>query len=203
MRRLLSLFLLALLALGTLGLTACGSDDKDKPDAQKAEEHADEAPRGKSKIHDVSPICPQVAVVRGLDLLRDYGRETGGDDQLVAAARLLKVEGTCEYTDAGVDVLYSLNMAAKRGPRLGGAHYSLPLFVAIMDPSGQVVDKNQMAVDLTFSSDDKVINHAEAMHVFIPMNKMERNNGPSYRILTGFQLSPEQATEAKAKMLPR
>jgi hypothetical protein len=201
------------LLLASLLLSACGSDDETKPDTEKSEEKkteekkSDEHKNYKNKIATADPICPQVAVVRGLDIVRDYGNENPDPGQLVAAAKLLGVVGDCEYTDAdsdngaGIDVAFHINMAAKRGPRLGGLHTSFPIFVAVLDPSGEVLNKNQMTINVNFSSEDPLANHAEAMHVFIPLAKDKKNTGPYYRVLAGFQLTTAQADQAKAALI--
>lgn len=192
MRLPIALFLLA----ASLLLSACGSDDADKKTAKVEDEKA--AEHKAEKIHTVSPICPQVAIVRGLDVVRDYGHENPDTSQLVAAAKLRDVKGDCEYRDDGIDVAFRLSMAAKRGPRLGGMQASFPIFVAVVDPSGEVLNKNQMTAEVKFSSDEATAMHEESLHVFIPLPKAQHSTGPFYKILSGFQLSPEQAQQAKA-----
>lgn len=194
-----SLWLALMVMASSLVLASCGSSDDAKPDAEK-EQHAEE--KVKSKIKAPTPICPQVAVVRGLDLARDYGNEIPADNQLVAAAKMLKIEGDCEYNDKGIDVTFKVDMAAKRGPRLGGNHVSFPIFVAVLDPADTVLNKNQMTVDINLPSDAKEDTHAEALHVFIPLAKDSQTSGPQYKVLAGFQLTPEQAEAAKASLKP-
>ena len=204
MRKYSSLWLVLAL-VSSLALTACGSDKSDedaKADKEKMsakEEHLAEINSG-PKIASVQPICPQVGIVRGLDVVRDYGNETAAPDQLVAAAKLLKTEGDCEYKDDGVDIAFKADMALKRGPRLGGNRVSFPIFVAVLNPAGDVLNKNQITVEVSFSGDEGYANHAEALHVFIPLAKTQQQSGPSYKVLTGFQLSPAQADQAKAAL---
>lgn len=190
---------LALLAALPL-LAACGSDDETKPDTTKAEE-----PKPAIKTATIkapTPICPQVGVVRGLDVVRDYAGENPDPSQLVAAAKLLGTDGDCEYTDEGVDITFNANMAARRGQRLGGRHASFPMFVAVLDPTDTILNKNQMTADIDFSSDDAEVNHVETMHVFIPLARDRQPLGPQYRVLAGFQLTLAQAEEAKAALKP-
>jgi len=94
-------------------------------------------------------------------------------------------------------------MAAMRGPRLGGLRTSFPIFVAVLDPEGNVLNKNQISSEIKFSSDAKTTNHEEALHVFIPLVKAKQATGPYYRVLGGFQLTPSQAEEAKAAAEPQ
>lgn len=189
--------------ISSLALASCGSDDSDKPDVSKAEKDEQKiAELKKPKVKAPTPICPQTAVVQGLDLLRDYGNENPAPEQLVAAAKLLGITGTCEYKEDGVDVTFNANMAMKRGPRLGGTHASFPIFVAVLNPAGDVLNKDQITVEVTLPSNEATANHAEALHVFIPLAKDQQQLGPNYKILTGFQLTPAQAEQAKAKLKP-
>lgn len=169
-------------------LTACSGSDTDSD--------GDKAPPSTSKS-GLSPICPQVAIVRGLDSLTDYGQDSPSPGQLVAAATLTGIEGTCEYKTNGIDVLFDLDMIVLKGPRLGGLHFSVPYFVAIMDPTGQIVDKDQMTADISFSSNEKKSDHAESLHVFIPLAADHQTNGPDYQVLLGFQLNQEQLEQKK------
>ncbi len=171
----------AVLALAALlGLAACGSDKpsegEDKPVAEKKK----------------PPICPQVAIIHDLDLLRDYGGDDADESRLVAAGRMLAVDGTCEYRDNGVDVTFDLTMAAMRGPSLGGSRVSLPYFVAVVAPDKTVLSKDSLNAAFAFASDKSVADRAEPIHVFIPLPKSQQQTGPLYQVLTGFQLTKEQ-----------
>jgi hypothetical protein len=200
MRRHYSLCLLLVVVTMSLMLSACGSNDEKKTDLKRAEEKSAEAKPRTSQAP--TPICPQVAVVRGLDIVRDYGAETPDPSQLIAAAKLLGTDGECEYVDQGIDVTFHANMAAKRGPRLGGSHISFPIFVAVLDPDDNVLNKSLMTAEVNFNSDGGTVNHAEALHVFIPLPKDKQSQGPHYKVLTGFQLTQAQAEEAKSALKP-
>ena len=202
MKRRASLWLVPFL-LSSLAMSSCaffGEDEKTtNPESVKSEEDKAEA-KAKSKIPTPDPICPQVAVVRGLDIIRDYGRETASPDQLVAAAKLTRVEGDCAYVkddQQGIDVAFKLDMAAERGPRLGSSHATFPVFIAVLDPNNNVLNKNEMSIEMSLSDDEPVTYHEEPLHVFIPLPKQLQTEGPHYKVLAGFQLSPAQADEAK------
>lgn len=188
-----------LLAAGlvVLSLGACGSDsdDKDKPDMQddkQAEHHqADALPK-----KEILPICPQVAIVRTLDVLRDYGGEKPDPSELVFSATMLGVDGECEYTDTGVDMTYTLSLAAERGPRLGGKTMGAPYFVALVAPDGKIISKDRMTATFSFDG-NRVADVAEPLHVFLPLPKDKRDTGPNYQVLMGFQLTDEQLKDAK------
>ena len=170
-----------------LALVACGGDkgdDAKKPDAEKKE-----AP---PKINTADLICPQVAIVQELQERHDYGGEEAAPDQLVAKARMKSIEGDCSYHPDGIDILFTLHLAAARGPRLGGNHTSFPYFVAIVDPSENIVSRQTVTAQFKFHDKDKVSEDDEAMHVFIPLPQAAQLGGPNYRVLTGFEFPKTQ-----------
>lgn len=191
-------WLLILAACLTLGLAACGSDKSDKPDSDadkssdSAENHNDKAAKVDDDKSKFTPICPQVAIVAPLDHIRDYGDEKPEPSQLVAEAKLIDLQGTCAYQDDGIDVTYDLNMAARRGPRLGGLHTSFPFFTAVVDPDGNILNKEPMTAEFSFASDEQISRRAESLHVFIPLAKEDQVDGPNYRVLMGFQVPDGQ-----------
>ncbi len=176
----LSLIACALLAVG------CSHNDKDK-----------------EKVQLPPRQCPQVALVRDLQLISDYGQNAPDAKELVAMGALRDIKGDCRYSDKGVDIRYTLYMAAARGPRLGGDKISFPFFVALLDPSGQIVKKDMLTTDFTFSGSDKRVEKEQEMHVFIPLPD-DKTTAEGYRILTGFQLTQPQidaVRQAKDKRL--
>jgi hypothetical protein len=201
MRRRNPLWAVFFLLLSSLPLVSCGSDDAAKSEAAQTEEKAAEHKEAKF-ASVVTPICPQVAIVRGLDVVRDYSDDSPTPPNLVSAAKLLNISGDCEYRDEGIDVAFEANIIAERGPRLGGLRTGFPFFVAVVDPAGNVLNKNQMTAEINFSSGDPLANHAERLHVFIPLPKDKHSAGPYYKVLSGFQLTPEQAKQAAATAAP-
>jgi hypothetical protein len=152
------------------------------------------------KGHKVTPpICPQVAIVRELGHMSDYGAENPDPSELVAQARINAIDGQCEYKTDGIDVTFDLSMTAARGPRLGGLHTSFPFFVAVVSPEGKILNKELMTAEFGFASDEKTADTAESLHVFIPMEKAQRQMGPYYRVLAGFQVSEGQRDNINSK----
>ncbi len=185
-----ALILASFLLLGALA--ACGSDKKDKSadaDADAATEHEDKA----------LPHCPQVAIVSDLAEIHDYGTAKPDPANLVAASKMQAVSGDCGYRDDGIDIAFTLHFLAARGPRLDGKRMEFPFFVAIVDPDGNIVDKNMMTAEFKFSGDDKTADRDEDLHVFIPLPKKQQKTGPDYRVLTGFQLTEAQWEAARKK----
>lgn len=141
-------------------------------------------------------LCPQTAIVRELERVQDFGHDTPGRENLVAEGLLRGVKGSCHYRDeGGVDVDFAVRMAAARGPRLGGDHVSFPFFVAVADPSKDILSKEMMTAEFRFSGKDKIAEHEETLHVFIPADKDA--DAAWYQVLIGFQLSEDQLDAAR------
>lgn len=178
-----------------VSLSACGTSKDDK-DADKTE--SDKKTEINKKKEAPLPICPQVAILRDLETMKDYGTEKPDPSELVGQAKMLSIDGECGYTDEGIDVKFNLNMAAAKGPRLGGLHISFPYFIAVVAPDETILNKNKMTAEFGFSSDSKITQKAESLHVFIPLPKDKRSTGPEYRVLTGFQLDEDQLSAIRS-----
>lgn len=135
--------------------------------------------------------CPSVAVVRDLHQFADFGRaEKPTRTEFVAAARLDGVRGDCGSEDKKIIANIDIAMRAFRGPRLGGDRAEFPYFVAVLDRDDHVVAKQNLSVTFSLTQEDKMVEKTEAVRVAIP-NPAGRDGG-YWRVLVGFQLSPEQ-----------
>jgi hypothetical protein len=186
-------FALALLVLVSAlpPLISCSHDDK--KDKVQDEADKDDKQKTESNIKKNPPICPQVAILRPLQDMRDYGHDTPDLSQLVAAARLENVSGECEYKDNGIDITFDLTMSAVRATRLGGHHASFPYFAAVLDGADTIINKEMFTAEFNFSDDKPNVTSTNSLHVFIPLDKSQLPTGPTYRVLIGFQETKEQA----------
>lgn len=137
------------------------------------------------------PACPAVAVVHDLQQYADFGRsEKPVRAEFVAAARLDGVQGDCRSEDKVIAANIDIAMRAFRGPRLGGDRAEFPYFVAVLDRDDHVVAKQNLSVTFSLTQEDKMVEKTELVRVNIP-NPVGRD-GSYWRVLVGFQLSPEQ-----------
>jgi hypothetical protein len=168
-----------------LALVACSSD---KPEPPK-----DASPEPEIKTENL--ICPQVAIIKEADEVFDYGGAEKPDaDQLVSKARLKAISGDCAYRkgdekESGIDIAFTLNAAAARGPRLGGNEVSFPYFIAVVDPAENILSRQVVTAQFKFSGENKVTETYDPLHVFIPMPEKDLTSGPDYRVLIGFTKS--------------
>lgn len=163
----------AALCLALLLLSACASDEGPK------------IPRS----------CPQVAILRDLETFLDYGRDAATPETYVAGAKMRKLSGTCEYGDEGVEAVFDVDIAAEKGPRLGGSQIGFPYFVSVINPRDEIVSKEIMTVDLAFPPGASAMQKNEPLRVYIPLVKDE--NAAGYRVLIGFQLTESQLNEVR------
>lgn len=89
----------ALLSVVTLlAVTGCASDAKDTKPTR----------------------CPQVAIVRELELFDKYTTEQRDADNRLITAKLQSVDGSCRYRRDDVLVKFDLAIAAQKGSQLTG-----------------------------------------------------------------------------------
>ncbi len=141
--------------------------------------------------------CPQVAVLRDLERIEDYGSDTRDPANLVALAAMRGVEGSCDYKGEGVEIAFELLIGAEKGPRLGGDQIGFPFFVSLINPDGEVRSKEIMTTQIVFPAGGKSAQKSEPLRVFIPLKEGE--NGAFYRVLMGFQLTEAQLKAAREK----
>lgn len=146
-------------------------------------------------------VCPQVAIVNDLARFEDYGRaEYPQPSDLVARAALLHVQSACHPQKDGIDVVFDIAMVAGRGAGLGGDRVEIPYFVSVTGQDNTVMAKEMMKAVVTFPDGEKTQTGTQKLHVMIPMGTAAR--GEDYRILVGFQLTPEQLARVRGEPAP-
>jgi hypothetical protein len=136
-------------------------------------------------------ICPQIAAVHDLAQLADFGRsEKPVRTEFVAAARIDHVLGACHTEGDTISADVDIALRAYRGPRLGGERVEFPYFVAVLDQNDKVISKQSLTVTFALAAHNKFVDKLEQIHLTIPNPK--NLAGSNWRVLTGFQLSPEQ-----------
>lgn len=139
--------------------------------------------------------CPQVAYIRDLSVVNDYGRDDPQPDNLVSKGTFKGLEGACSYDEHGINVDFKVAMKAERGPRLGSGQASFPFFIAIIKPDANVLSKEVMTAAFSFEDKAKTASFSQDVHVYIPLG--EKEDGANYRVLGGFQLTETQLKQAR------
>ena len=147
------------------------------------------------------PPCPKVSILKQTRHLTLYGDGPGRDDANVAfELELRNVDGQCDHDvddeeGGGVEVTFALPIYATRGPAAETDRLSVPFFVAIADPSRQIVAKEVFTSELIFETDSANAQTVEEVEQWIPLGPGEI--GARYETLIGFQLTQAQLEELR------
>ena len=140
---------------------------------------------------DEKRACPTAHFVGGLDHMTILVDDDAAESSRVAwAARMSGLAATCDFGDLGVESSVEFIVLAERDAA-GSASVAAPVFfVAVADASGKVLAKEIYNSGISLAGELVRARHSEAVDAFIPL-VAERDSG-QYRILVGFQLTPEQ-----------
>lgn len=138
-----------------------------------------------------APACPVAQLVPALaDLTRFNGAGRDLTD-LIVQARVIGVNGTCAPGSEGtLAASVSITIDVHRGPGMGGREVDIPVFVAV-SRGEEVLDKQLLPVRVAFPQNvDRVRMTSKPIDLTLPVG--EGVSGPSYRVIAGFQLTPEE-----------
>ena len=142
-------------------------------------------------------ICSQVAILREAQEALDYGTgkltDTVNEAQpLLLKARMANVDGTCKYVkdgdESGVDINFSIASIAVREDSGESQKFTLPYFIAIVDPANEIVTRRIGEVEYKFSSKNKIAEAKVTIKAFIPIPEEKLAIGPAYKVLIGFKI---------------
>lgn len=131
--------------------------------------------------------CPQVAVVRDLSV---YQHPPAADESsLIISARMGNVRTGCSIDDKGKKIDGGFDVIAVRGANTAGKRAAMPFFVSVVDNNDQVIKKEVYEIPVVFENNER----QKTMNIPVNPNAGIPDGDPSqYRVLIGFQLSPEQ-----------
>ncbi len=137
-------------------------------------------------------VCPVVSFVDGLDKMTVFGEQGGAELANVRySAEVTKLGAVCVFKSKGVQVTANFLMIADRGlgdrDRLARPSY----FVAVADPEGNVIAKEVFQVEIPFNDNRRRVGRKEEVEPFLPYGP-KKHDFTGYRVLIGFQLTPEQ-----------
>jgi hypothetical protein len=135
--------------------------------------------------------CPKVTIpdeTREVTQFRAGGARDMTD--VISRAAVLEYGGGCEYGDKGVTVNLNLVLGAERGPAARDTQGAYQYFVAITDPAGRIIGKQQFDTTIAFSPNVGKGGSTEELVQQIPL--AQGSSAAGYGIVVGFQLTPEQ-----------
>ena len=143
--------------------------------------------------------CPDAGFVAGLERMTVFAEGGGTAPSDIAwSARMTRLEAACELEDEGATVSARFVLDVERGPAAREGAARPYWFVAIAAPGGEVLAKEVFSSELPFEDGRSRAAREEEVAPFLPAGR----DGPDfagYRILIGFQLTPEQVERNRAE----
>lgn len=177
--------LTGLVLVSALALAGCGGNDEE--DAALAEDPPPPPPRPAPEPTG----CPRVSILEDAAQLVAFRPGAGRDlTDVTLRGVVAGFDGGCEYFDDHVQVAMRLSILAERGPAAGSNEADLEYFIAIADPEERILNKEVFTTNVTFPTGGSQAGTVETLDYRIPLDQLAA--GRFYRILVGFQLTPEQ-----------
>lgn len=159
---------------------------------------------GSNEAQQAQLKCPQIDVpaeVGAYYLTRNPASAEARD--VLATARITNTYGDCKYTDKDVTVAVDVEFTTLRGPAAWlEKDFPATYFVAVTDSQNRILDKATFNVSLPMPklSVSPREQKREPLEQVIPL--ANRRDGAGYRIIIGFQLSPQEVEVNKRRGLP-
>ncbi len=133
-----------------------------------------------------------VSFIDGLDKVTVFGEQGGADlANVLYSAEVTQLAAVCTFKRNGAEVAAEFLLIADRGlgdrERIARPTY----FVAITDPEGNVMAKEIFEAAIPFNDNRRRVGRKEEIEPFIPYQGPD-GDFTGYRVLIGFQLTPEQ-----------
>ncbi|HJS31798.1 MAG TPA: hypothetical protein VJ924_07385 [Alphaproteobacteria bacterium] len=137
------------------------------------------------------PPCPTAVIVTDLASVTRF-RDGPGRDVLDIRSQgeIFDVLVQCDYNRSGATVDLQVAIRAARGPADTERRTEFAYFVAIESPDGAIVAKEQFTATYEFRDNRTTVGSVEELVPVIP--GATRQTGARYRLLIGFQLTPEE-----------
>ena len=112
-------------------------------------------------------------------------------DQVIATARISDFVGDCEYDDAAGSGDMDLTLQVVAGPAFDGRALPVDYFVAVVDPGGQILNKEVFRVTAQVPDDARGLSLEESLALAVPLPAGPAS-GSAYELVVGLQLTPQQ-----------
>jgi hypothetical protein len=86
-----------------------------------------------------APLCPEVAIINGLESFERQG--TDGSGELAYRVAMENIDGACRAEGEDLVVDIRIDLVAQPGPALASGTLELPYFVSVSRPDGEVIDR--------------------------------------------------------------
>ena len=160
---------------------------------------------GKSETLLASP-CPQVEIVNDLSSISDFTNpKKQKKKNLISRVDIKSAESTCKLASKSAIIDLKLIFDGELGTKgrvksSDKPFFSYPFFIAVTSPGGKIMAKEIFAASLTYGSSETTHIYSENLRQIIPITSKKHAN--QYRVLIGFQVTPEQLAYNREHMVP-
>lgn len=185
------------LSICILGLSACQTFEGVKKDFANLELPSLNGTSSSASDDLVySGACPRVEAVADLKAVSEFASEDDhSEPNLVSEVKIDRVQSSCSYDENSVTVDLKMDFDGRIGPQsrtvAGNApFFSYPFFVAVTSANGTILAKEIFSANMSYNAGESTKRYTEKLRQIIPIENRDR--GANYKILVGFQLSPDQ-----------
>lgn len=162
---------------------------------------------GQSKDPGVS--CPETGILQDANDITVFNDEKAqGIENVIASARLANYGGGCVWRDGQVDFALMIDFQAVQGAE-GKAlkRFDFPYFIAILSPDEQVLQRQSFSTTVPFDNKRQAaaaVDASRTQAVYLGgagtmreehrlrLPVQDRASASQYKVVIGFELSPEQ-----------
>lgn len=195
----------ALIIMATVSLTACETVNNftdqisifDQPEIVSNEDR---------RAAELITPCPKVEIVDELSALTEFSDISNPVDyNVISRVHLAQVESTCRYNERNVMIDLKLAFEGELGQKgrvrnNDKPFFSYPFFVAVVAPDNNIMAKEVFAAPITYNRQESKHTYYESLRQIIPIER--KVLGQKYKLMIGFQLSPDQLAYNRANMVP-
>lgn len=150
--------------------------------------------------------CPRVEIVDDLSSISDFTNpKKQKKENLISRVNLGSAESTCKLASKSAVIDLKLLFNGKLGPKGktkkgDKPFFSYPFFVAVTSPNGKIIAKEIFAASMTYGPNENTHTYFEKLRQIIPISR--KDQAKYYKILIGFQITPDQLSYNRAHMVP-
>lgn len=195
------------LCILVLPLTACETIDAVDADIQNLGENLG-VPRlveGRSE-YLLASECPQIEIVDDLSSLSDFSSPKAPNRKnLISRIDIKSAESTCKLASKSAIIDLKVIFQGTLGPKGKNEasekpFFSYPFFIVVTTPTGKILAKEIFAASMTYAAGENQHTYFEQLRQIIPINSREQ--AYRYRVLIGFQVTPDQLEYNRKHMVP-
>ena len=143
-----------------------------------------------------SGACPRAEAVEELKMLAEFTDASNpGQSNLISSVEIANIKDSCSYDENTVTIDLQMDFVGTLGPQghIGGsANFAYPFFVAVTANNGDILAKEIFSASLNYGPGQNAQGYTEKLRQIIPLEN--RNRGKDFKVLVGFQLTPDQLT---------